>query len=81
MPKRDLNGRFMKSDGDGVTISFTLPTFSRIIIWGIILLVLSPWIFILERFKIWNTIISKFEWLFAFKDGENGAAKKNGLFS
>ncbi len=81
MPKRDLNGRFMKSSGEGVTISLTLPTFSKIIIWGIILMVLSPWLFIFERLKIWNIIISKFEWLFAMKDGENGAAKKNGLFS
>ena len=81
MPKRDINGRFMKSEGEGVTISFTLPTFSRIIIWGIICLVLSPWLLILERFKIWNVIISKFEWLFAFKDGESEKTKKNGLFS
>ena len=70
----------MKSSGEGVTISLTLPTFSKIIIWGIILMVLSPWLFIFERLKIWNIIISKFEWLFAMKDGENGAAKKMDYF-
>ena len=80
MPKRGANGRFIKSDEEGLKISFSLPSLSRIILWGLFLLILSPWIFIIIRFEIWKKIISKFETLLLIKEEGNGPAKKNGLF-
>lgn len=80
MPKRGANGRFIKSEGEGLKISFTLPTFSRIILWVLFLIILSPWIFIIIRFEIWKKIISKFETLLIIKEEGNGATKKTGLF-
>ena len=80
MPKRGENDRFIKADGEGLKISFTLPTFSRIILWGLFLIILLPWIFIIIRFEIWKKIISKFETLLIIKEEGNGATKKTGLF-
>ena len=44
MPNRDSNGRFIKNQGKGFEITFSLPQFSRLIIRGVILIIISPWI-------------------------------------
>ena len=80
MPKRGANGRFIKSDEEGLKISFTIPAFSRLIFWGLFLIILSPWIFIIIRFEIWKKIISIFEAFLMIKEEENGSTKKSGLF-
>ena len=80
MPKRDSTGRFIKQGDDGLKIVLTLPSISRILFWALFLIVLSPWIIILLRNPIWKEILRKFEHLFAMKEEEAEATKKNGLF-
>ena len=80
MPKRDSNGRFIKNDGEGFKIVFTLPKFSYILFWGLLLIVLSPWILIIAKLEIWKKIVSSLEGLFLIKEENNGPNKKNGLF-
>ena len=79
MPKRDTNGRFIKGE-EGFKITFTLPSLSRLILWVLLLLLLSPWIIAIIRLPIWKDILSKFEMLFLIKGEEAEQAKKNGLF-
>ncbi len=79
MPKRDLKGRFIKEE-EGFKIDITLPTFSRLILWGLLLLLVSPWIFIIVRLQIWKKIITKLETLFLIKEEDAEQTKKNGLF-
>ena len=81
MPKRDSNERFIKNDGEGFKIVFTLPKFSYILFWGLLLIVLSPWILIIAKLEIWKKIVSSLEGLFLIKEENNGPNKKNGLFS
>ena len=80
MPKRDSNGRFIKNDGEGFKIVFTLPKFSYILFWGLLLIVLSPWILIIAKLEIWKKIVSSLEGLFLIKEENNAPNKKNGLF-
>ena len=81
MPKRDSNGRFIKNDEEGYKIIFTLPKFSNILFWGLLLIVLSPWILIIAKLEIWKKIVSSLEGLFLIKEENNGPNKKNGFFS
>ena len=81
MPKRDSNGRFIKNDEEGYKIIFTLPKFSNVLFWGLLLIVLSPWILIIAKLEIWKKIVSSLEGLFLIKEENNGPNKKNGLFS
>ena len=80
MPKRDSNGRFIKNDGEGFKIVFTLPKLSYILFWGLLLIVLSPWILIIAKLEIWKKIVSSLEGLFLIKEENNAPNKKNGLF-
>ena len=79
MSKRDSYGRFIKKEGEGLKIVLTLPTFSKILFWILLLVILSPWLIVLLRNQIWKEIISKFEHLFFIKE-EGETIKKNGLF-
>ena len=79
MPKRDSNGRFIK-DTEGLEIYFSLPSFSRLIFWGLILVIISPLIIMIARLEILKILLSKFESLFEFKQEGNETIKKNGLF-
>jgi len=80
MSKRDSSGRFIKKEGEGLKIVLTLPTFSKILFWILLLVILSPWLIVLLRNQIWKEIISKFEHLFLVKEEEGETIKKNGLF-
>ena len=80
MSKRDSFGRFIKKEDDGLKIVLTLPTFSKILLWISLLLILSPWLVVLLRNQIWKEIISIFEHLFLVKEEEGETIKKNGLF-
>ena len=80
MPKRDSNGRFIKEEGEGWKFTLILPSFSSIIFWALSLLILSPWIMMLIKLKIWKEILAKFEELFFIKEGVSETNKKNGLF-
>ena len=80
MSKRDSCGRFIKKEGEGLKIVLTLPTFSKILFWILLLVILSPWLVVLLRNQIWKEIISKFEHLFLVKEEEGETIKKNGLF-
>ena len=60
--KMDINGKFIKKE-EGLKINFNITSFSRLILWGILLLLLSPWIIIIIRLEIWKTTVSKFEML------------------
>ena len=80
MPKRDSNGRFIKSEDAGFTLVITLPSFSKILLWILLLIVLSPWIIIILRNQIWKDILLKLEHLFFIKEEEGETTKKNGLF-
>ena len=80
MSKRDSSGRFIKKEGEGLKIVLTLPTFSKILFWILLLVILSPWLVVLLRNQIWKEIISKFEHLFLVKEEEGETIKKNGLF-
>ena len=79
MPKRDSNGRFIK-DTEGIEIHFSLPSFSRLILWGLLLVIISPWIMMIARLEILKILLSKFESLFEFKQEGSETIKKNGLF-
>ena len=48
MLKRDIKGRFIKEE-EGFKIDITLINFSRLIFWGLLLLLISPWIFIISN--------------------------------
>ena len=62
MSKMDINGKFIKKE-EGLKVNFNITSFSRLILWGILLLLLSPWIIIIIRLEIWKTTVSKFEML------------------
>lgn len=66
MSKRDINGKFIKKE-EGLKVNFNITSFSRLILWGILLLLLSPWIIIIIRLEIWKTTVSKFEMLSLIK--------------
>ena len=66
MSKRDINGKFIKKE-EGLKVNFNITSFSRLILWGILLLLLSPWIIIIFRLEIWKTTVSKFEMLSLIK--------------
>ena len=66
MSKRDINGKFIKKE-EGLKINFNITSFSRLILWGILLLLLSPWIIIIIRLEIWKTTVSKFEMISLIK--------------
>ena len=66
MSKRDINRRFIKKE-EGLKVNFNITSFSRLILWGILLLLLSPWIIIIIRLEIWKTTVSKFEMLSLIK--------------
>ena len=66
MSKRDINGRYIKKE-EGLKVNFNITSFSRLILWGILLLLLSPWIIIIIRLEIWKTTVSKFEMLSLIK--------------
>ena len=66
MSKRDINRRFIKKE-EGLKVNFNIASFSRLILWGILLLLLSPWIIIIIRLEIWKTTVSKFEMLSLIK--------------
>lgn len=80
MPKRDSNGRFIKNDGEGFKIVFTLPKFSNILLWGLLLIVLSPWILIIAKLEILKKIVSSLEGLFLIKEENNVPNKKMDCF-
>ena len=80
MSKRDSFVRFIKNEDDGLKIVLTLPTFSKILLWISLLVILSPWLVVLLRNQIWKEIISIFEHLFLVKEEEGETIKKNGLF-
>ena len=79
MPKRDINGRFIKEEEE-FKIIFTLPSLSKLILWVLLLFLLSPWIMAIIRLPIWKDILSKFEMLFLIKGEEAEQTKKNGIF-
>ena len=56
MPNRDSNGRFIGNQGKGLEITFSLPPFSRVILWGVILIIISPWIILVARLEILKII-------------------------
>ena len=66
MSKMDINGKFIKKE-EGLKVNFNITSFSRLILWGILLLLLSPWIIIIIRLEIWKTTVSKFEMLSLIK--------------
>ena len=66
MSKMDINRRFIKKE-EGLKVNFNITSFSRLILWGILLLLLSPWIIIIFRLEIWKTTVSKFEMLSLIK--------------
>ena len=57
---RDKNGRFLKTENEGIYIDLRFITIQRIIKWAIIIGVLLPWFTIISRFnpieKIFNFI-------------------------
>ena len=59
-----------------IKANFTLSSFSRLILWGLLLLLLSPWIILIIRLEIWKKIVSKFEKLFLIKEEEAEQTKK-----
>ena len=80
MPNSDANGRFINKEGKGIEINILLPPLSRVLLWCLILLILSPWIKMIARLEIWKKILIKFMMLFQFKEDDNEPTKKNGLF-
>ena len=80
MSKRDSSGRFIKKEGEGLKIVLTLPTFSKILFWILLLVILSPWLVVLLRNQIWKEIISKFEHLFLVKEEEVRQSKRMAYF-
>ena len=64
--------KMMKKD---IRSFFTLPKFSNILFWGLLLIVLSPWILIIAKLEIWKKIVSSLEGLFLIKEEKKRMAQ------
>ena len=85
MKKRDAKGRFSKDDGDeSNNLILTIPTFTTILKWITITLVLFPWIIIISKFNIFQKLEIIFDILYKERNEENADnvenGKKSGLF-
>ena len=80
MTNRNVNRKFIQKEGKGIEINILLPPLSRVLLWCLILLILSPWIIMIARLEIWKKVLIKFLMLFQFKENDNELMKKNDLF-
>ena len=85
MKKKDAKGRFSKDDGDeSNNLILTIPTFTTILKWISITLVLLPWLIIISKFNIFQKLEIIFDILYKERNEENADnvenGKKSGLF-
>ena len=85
MKKRDAKGRFSKDDGDkSNNLILTILTFTPILKWISITLVLLPWLIIISKFNIFQKLEIIFDILYKERNEENADnvenGKKSGLF-
>ena len=85
MKKRDAKGRFSKDDGDeSNNLILTIPTFTTILKWISITLVLLPWLIIISKFNVFQKLEIIFDILYKERNEENADnvenGKKSGLF-
>ena len=83
MPKRDINGKFIKQEDDWQRITLNIPSIKRFIFWVLIFAILLPWFIIIGRLELVGIIIKIFEKILGVpkKEGEeNGQTKKGSLF-
>ena len=85
MKKRDAKGIFSKDDGDeSNNLILTIPTFTTILKWISITLVLLPWQIIISKFNIFQKLEIIFGILYKERNEENADnvenGKKSGLF-
>lgn len=77
---RDGKGRFIKEEGFRIT--FYIPTFSKMVYWLLLMVLLLPWISIICRLDILKKILSLFDDLMNIaKEEQKETTKKNGIFS
>ena len=79
--KWDGKGRFTKDEDDskGYKFSLTFPSFTTLIYWIFIGVVILPWAIIFERCNALKKISHLFDSVFAPKD-DIETPKKNGIF-
>lgn len=80
---RDKRGRFKKAD-DGIILNFSIPSFTKIIFWILLLALIFPWVAIISKFELFDKFISFFESIMTKTntdvEGTKDSTKKNGLF-
>ena len=79
--KRDKKGRFTSEadDNKGYKFTLTFPSLKNLVFWVFILILISPWVIILERSNILQKLLELFENILIQKE-ESETSKKNGLF-
>ena len=79
MKKRDA-----KADYESNNLILTIPTFTKILKWITITLVLLPWLIIISKFNIFQKLENIFYILYKERNEENAEnnenGKKSGLF-
>lgn len=77
--KRDKRGRFKKED-EWMNFTFTFPSIKKLLYWGLLLVVVLPWIIIASKFKILENIYDAFENMIFNSTKNTKEYKKNGRF-
>ena len=79
MKKRDAKGRFSKDDGDeSNNLILTILTFTTILKWISITLVLLPWLIIISKFNVFQKLEIIFDILYKERNEENADNVENG---
>ena len=79
--KRDKKGRFAGKDdvNRGYQFTITFPSIRNKIFWVLIIIIVSPWTLILERYSLLQKLLDFLENILIPKE-ESESSKKNGLF-
>ena len=78
--KRNKNGRFARDD-DWYNININFPSFKAIAFWGLIFIIILPWLYVLSKLNIFEKINSIFERLISLSSNdEKDSPKKTEYF-
>ena len=82
--ERDTKGRFSKKSDEEFKIILGFPSFKKIIVWTLIIIILMPWMSFLWKFSIIKKIMDLFDEIISLtpNNPDNGTdgSKKSGLF-
>ena len=82
--ERDTKGRFSKKCEEDFKIVLGFPSFKKVIVWALIIIILMPWMSFLWKFSLIKKIMDLFDEIISLTpntpNSESDGAKKSGLF-